>query len=107
RSARDRDRLRQQVLEAHGWIIHRIWSTDWYLRPNEELAKVESAIAAAEAEWRERDEEGFRGAQAVPVSFEVSTEGEVETITAVVAAAPSLVTRPAYQEASFQVASWR
>jgi len=29
RVARDRDRLRQQVLEGHGWKIHRIWSTDW------------------------------------------------------------------------------
>lgn len=27
--ARDRDRLRQQVLENLGWKIHRIWSTDW------------------------------------------------------------------------------
>ena len=55
RSARDRDRLRQQVLEAHGWIIHRIWSADWYLRPKEELRKLEAAIDAARAEWRERD----------------------------------------------------
>ena len=28
--ARDRDRLRQQILESRGWRIHRIWSTDWY-----------------------------------------------------------------------------
>jgi superfamily I DNA and/or RNA helicase len=28
--ARDRDRLRQQILEGLGWRIHRIWSTDWY-----------------------------------------------------------------------------
>ncbi len=30
--ARDRDRLRQQVLEEMGWRgrIHRIWSTDWF-----------------------------------------------------------------------------
>src|SRR5438876_8329670 len=27
--ARDRDRLRQEVLEKLGWKIHRIWSTDW------------------------------------------------------------------------------
>ena len=33
RTARDRDRLRQAVLEEHGWIIHRIWSTDWFLEP--------------------------------------------------------------------------
>lgn len=28
--ARDRDRLRQQILEGLGWQIYRIWSTDWY-----------------------------------------------------------------------------
>jgi very-short-patch-repair endonuclease len=30
RIARDRDRLRQQILEGLGWKIYRIWSTDWY-----------------------------------------------------------------------------
>ncbi|BAY80623.1 hypothetical protein NIES267_00800 [Calothrix parasitica NIES-267] len=29
-TARDRDRLRQQVLERLGWKIHRVWSTDWF-----------------------------------------------------------------------------
>ncbi len=28
--ARDRDRLRQQILENLGWTIYRVWSTDWY-----------------------------------------------------------------------------
>jgi very-short-patch-repair endonuclease len=32
-TARDRDRLRQAVLENLGWTIHRIWSTDWFHRP--------------------------------------------------------------------------
>ena len=26
---RDRDRLRQEILESKGWFIHRIWSTSW------------------------------------------------------------------------------
>lgn len=30
RSARDRDRLREQVLSERGWTLHRIWSTDWF-----------------------------------------------------------------------------
>jgi very-short-patch-repair endonuclease len=47
RSARDRDRLRQAVLEDHGWIIHRIWSTDWFQRPGEQLNKVVEAIERA------------------------------------------------------------
>lgn len=29
RTARERDRLRQEVLENMGWRIYRIWSTDW------------------------------------------------------------------------------
>lgn len=29
RTARERDRLRQEVLEKMGWKIYRIWSTDW------------------------------------------------------------------------------
>ena len=47
RSARDRDRLRQQVLEDRGWSIHRIWSTDWFKDPEGELRKVHQAILAA------------------------------------------------------------
>ena len=46
-SARDRDRLRQQVLEDRGWRIHRIWSTDWFRNPDRELTRVVEAIEAA------------------------------------------------------------
>ena len=49
RSARDRDRLRQSVLEGLGWRIHRIWSTDWFHNPDEELRKVVQAIETARA----------------------------------------------------------
>lgn len=47
RSARDRDRLRRSVLEDQGWMMHRIWSIDWLHRPNEEMAKLVTAIDAA------------------------------------------------------------
>ena len=46
-SARDRDRLRQQVLEGLGWRIHRIWSTDWFRTRDKELRKAVEAIEAA------------------------------------------------------------
>ncbi|MBP9826210.1 MAG: DUF3320 domain-containing protein [Thermoanaerobaculia bacterium] len=29
-TARDRDRLRTEVLGARGWTLHRVWSTDWF-----------------------------------------------------------------------------
>lgn len=40
RSARDRDRLRQEILESHGWTIHRIWSTDWFQSRNAEIQRL-------------------------------------------------------------------
>lgn len=45
-SARDRDRLRQRVLEDLGWKIHRIWSTDWFLDPAREADRLRVAIDA-------------------------------------------------------------
>jgi very-short-patch-repair endonuclease len=44
RSARDRDRLRQQVLVNLQWNIYRIWSTDWFQNPTEELRKLTSHL---------------------------------------------------------------
>jgi very-short-patch-repair endonuclease len=55
RYARDRDRLRQQVLEDRGWIVHRIWSIDWHRHPDRELARVQAAIDQARAVWVARD----------------------------------------------------
>jgi very-short-patch-repair endonuclease len=40
KTARDRDRLRQEVLEGLGWTIHRIWSTAWVQQPDRELNRV-------------------------------------------------------------------
>lgn len=39
-TARDRDRLRQHVLEGLGWRVHRIWSTDWWVDPEAEVRKI-------------------------------------------------------------------
>ena len=44
KSARDRDRIRQQVLEGLGWKIHRIWSTDWFRNSDRELKRVIESI---------------------------------------------------------------
>jgi len=40
KSVRDRDRLRQEILERLGWHIRRIWSTDWYKNPHGELRPI-------------------------------------------------------------------
>jgi hypothetical protein len=42
KSARDRDRLREEVLNRLGWELYRIWSTDWFRDPQgcKELLKT-------------------------------------------------------------------
>ncbi len=98
RTARDRDRLRRQVLEAHGWSIHRLWSADWYLRPKEELARLLKAIADApdpvEAEPHE-------------AADTVSVAPPLRLVAQAVApiAAETAAGRTAYREAAFAVAS--
>jgi very-short-patch-repair endonuclease len=46
-TARDRDKLRQAVLEDLGWTLHRIWSTDWWHNANSEMEKLLTAITSA------------------------------------------------------------
>ena len=45
--ARDRDRLRQEVLEGLGWTIHRIWSTAWFNDRAGEVDRLDSAVSHA------------------------------------------------------------
>jgi len=45
KSIKDRDVLRQQILESKGWDIYRIWSTDWFKNREREKDKVLSHLA--------------------------------------------------------------
>jgi len=105
RSARDRDRLRQQVLEDRGWIIHRIWSIDWHRHPERELGRVQAAIDEARAIWAARDRMTRSASpeplapfddirQAVPGEPEAASEGHA------VRAARDRPARPMAPEAS-------
>ena len=38
--ARDRDKIRQEILESLGWRIYRIWSTDWFNDSKREISKL-------------------------------------------------------------------
>lgn len=65
KSARDRDRLRQEVLERLGWRIRRIWSTDWFSNPKGELEPIIRELhelktsVSSDAELFELDAESF------------------------------------------------
>lgn len=39
-TARDRDRLRHQVLTQRGWTLHRIWSTDWFKDKDAQVTRI-------------------------------------------------------------------
>ena len=77
--ARERDRLRQEVLEHKGWRFHRIWSTDWFYSRQPEVAKLIEAIerarshrtdskSPAETAVKESQQQDFR--QTIEVSEE-------------------------------------
>ena len=48
--ARDRDRLRQQTLEALGWRLHRIWGLAWYRNRRTQEERLKSALEGAREE---------------------------------------------------------
>lgn len=73
--ARERDRLRQDVLEHLGWRFHRIWSTDWFYDRRRQIDRLRIALEAA----RERDGEAVEiaGANASASRLAVAAVQEV------------------------------
>jgi very-short-patch-repair endonuclease len=54
RTARDRDILRQLVLQRMGWRIHRIWSTEWFHDPEQAIAGILRSVEQAQQAPEER-----------------------------------------------------
>jgi superfamily I DNA and/or RNA helicase/very-short-patch-repair endonuclease len=46
-TARERDRIRQDVLTSLGWKIHRIWSPDWFYRKENEIDNLRVVLEEA------------------------------------------------------------
>lgn len=44
-TARDRDKIRQAVLEGLGWTLIRIWSTDWWTNKSKALKELEERLS--------------------------------------------------------------
>jgi very-short-patch-repair endonuclease len=55
KSARDRDRLREEILRGLGWEIIRVWSTDWF----EDSARETDKLVKRLEELRKRARSGF------------------------------------------------
>jgi len=45
KSARDRDRLREEIIRARGWNLYRIWSTEWFLNQAAEEDRLRRTLA--------------------------------------------------------------
>ena len=56
KSARDRDRLKQQILEGLGWNVKRIWSTDWFRNPTIAIAPIVRELNELKNQISEIDE---------------------------------------------------
>ena len=104
--ARERDRLRQDVLESLGWRFHRIWSTDWFHRRAQEIERLRQVLKeAAEAA---RDGIAVRGANGgANGCAEVAEQEAVEQASEPVDASDMpRVEVPAYRKAELQVVSY-
>ena len=44
KSARDRDRLREEVLRGLGWQLLRVWSTDWFDNADSQIEKLDKQL---------------------------------------------------------------
>ena len=44
KSARERDLYRQRFLESRGWVIHRIWSRDWWKNKDREIDNIKVKV---------------------------------------------------------------
>jgi very-short-patch-repair endonuclease len=118
-TVRDRDRLRRQVLEARGWTIHRVWSTDWFKdrpgqverllgliagtrqRAREEAAAEEEARARAEVEKAAAEAE----AQAAEAEARLRSESAAQSLAEPPPSSPSPTLPSQAQAVEYRLAS--
>ena len=80
-TARDRDFLRQQVLEGLGWKILRIWSTDWWVAPEDCVNHVDQQLRELLESFDEDNEVPSEGAANATDAKQWirNAEGDVDT----------------------------
>ena len=82
KSARDRDRLRQSVLESLGWNIKRIWSTDWFKNPQAQLKPIIEELHRLKTDVTDQPEMVSEPEEIIEVvEQEVRAFADIETIT--------------------------
>jgi very-short-patch-repair endonuclease/DNA polymerase III delta prime subunit len=75
--ARERDKIRQSVLEGLGWKLFRVWSTDWWINKARALDHLDAQLGDHLEIARAAEEETDSDSEAVDlVSEESTTESE-------------------------------
>jgi len=72
-TARDRDKIREQVLKGLGWNILRVWSTDWWFDPAGCAERLHADLSNLLSNSRKRP-----AAEAAEAEAEALQEAEVE-----------------------------
>ena len=71
-TARDRDKIRQAVLEGLGWSIIRIWSTDWFRNAGAVIERADNELGRLLEEDRKRAAEEAEARQSSDITVEES-----------------------------------
>jgi len=75
KSARDRDRIREEILVRKGWRIHRVWSTDWFKNREAEVRRLWEAVEAARTA-------GTAAPESELPTFEIPEQPKQESVSA-------------------------
>ena len=68
-TAKDRDKLREQVLQGLGWVLLRVWAMDWWLNLDATLTALDTRLREIQIDTRRQREENVTQAQAaVPLA---------------------------------------
>lgn len=74
-TARDRDKVRAEILRGLGWRLLRVWSTEWWVNPGGALDRLDQAIRAELEEWRANSVDKRDEADAVRAGYKLDLTG--------------------------------
>jgi len=106
-TARDRDKLREQVLRGLGWSIVRVWSTDWWLNPTATLEQLEVQLhhllatdRQRRTEQAEREARALAEQQAAQAQLQMEQQAQEEAEAATAQASAATMPEPELQDAA-------
>ena len=72
--ARERDKIRQEVLEGLGWTLFRVWSTDWWTHKAKALESLHNSLVDLLRADRKKREEASRALEESKSTMESDAE---------------------------------